>query len=259
MAQARVLILRTAGTNCDEETVHAFELVGARAERVHVNRLIEEPALLGEYQILALAGGFSYGDDLGAGRILANQLAHHFREEVGEFVSSGRLVLGICNGFQVLVKAGLLPAVNHDTVAATGQATITYNDSGKFEDRWIHLEPSTNKCVFIEPGKRLYLPIAHGEGKVCFASPELMEQMQAAGQVAFRYVDADGNFGGYPVNPNGSTDHIAALCDPTGRVLGMMPHPERFVHRTHHPHWTRTQVDEPDGLGIFRQAVGYFG
>jgi len=283
MAQVKVIVLRTAGTNCDEETCHAFQLAGAQAQRVHVNRLIEEPRLLHNYQILALPGGFSYGDDIAAGKILANQLIHHFRAQVEEFIAADKLVIGICNGFQVLVKAGILPGLNEPALAARGyaahqehahaaqdyttqeggngaiqQATITYNDSGKFEDRWVYLEPGTDKCVFINPGERIYLPVAHGEGKVCFAEEAILEQVKKDGLVAFRYVDKEGNFGGYPVNPNGSTDHIAGLCDPTGRVLGLMPHPERHVHPTHHPRWTREKRDKGDGLNIFENAVKYF-
>jgi phosphoribosylformylglycinamidine synthase subunit PurQ / glutaminase len=256
MSNIKVLVLRTAGTNCDQETCHAFQLAGAQAEALHVNRLIEQPSLLDNYQILALPGGFSYGDDIAAGKILANQLIHHLRDAVRRFIDSNKLVLGICNGFQVLVKAGILPNLPGQNGSA--QATITYNDSGKYEDRWVHLQPATDKCVFIQPGQRLYLPVAHGEGKVCFASPEILEQLKAQGQIAFRYVDENGNFGDFPVNPNGSTDHIAGLCDPTGRVLGLMPHPERFVHKTHHPRWTRTDISQPDGLTLFTNAVHFF-
>jgi phosphoribosylformylglycinamidine synthase subunit PurQ / glutaminase len=263
MAQVKVMVLRTAGTNCDQEMCHAFELAGATAERVHVNQLIAAPGQLQNYQVLALPGGFSYGDDIAAGKILANQLVHHFRESVQEFIGAGKLVLGVCNGFQVLVKAGLLPALpgGMGSNGTVQQATITYNDSGKFEDRWVYMQPATNKCVFVNAERRVYLPVAHGEGKVCFADEAMLEQVRAGGQVAFRYVDENGAAGGYPINPNGSTDHIAGLCDPTGRVLGLMPHPERFVHRTHHPRWTRQtgSAAEPDGLGIFFNAVKYFG
>ncbi|KPK78193.1 MAG: phosphoribosylformylglycinamidine synthase [Phycisphaerae bacterium SM23_30] len=262
MTQVKVLVLRTAGTNCDVETCYAFELAGARAQRVHVNRLIENPGLLEGYQILALPGGFSYGDDIAAGRILANQLVHHFRDEVRAFIDADKLVIGICNGFQVLVMTGILPGLpNPENDGVAQQATLACNDSGKFEDRWVYLQPGSNKCVFVEPDRRIYLPVAHGEGKLCFAQPKLLEQARANGQVAFRYVDAEGRFGAYPINPNGSTDHIAGLCDATGRVLGMMPHPERHVHRTHHPHWTRLTEQEPqklNGLSIFANAVRYF-
>ncbi|MBN1766720.1 MAG: phosphoribosylformylglycinamidine synthase I [Sedimentisphaerales bacterium] len=256
MTNLNVLVLRAAGTNCDQETCFAFEQAGATARTVHVNRLIAEPKLLHDYQILVVPGGFSYGDDVAAGRILANQLIHHFRDMVREFIDADKLVLGICNGFQVLVKSGLLPGGNHNGNGLN--TTITYNDSGKFEDRWVWLEPGTDKCVFITPGRRIYLPIAHGEGKVCFAEDTVLEQVKQQGQVAFRYVDRDGRFGDYPVNPNGSIDHIAGLCDATGRVMGLMPHPERFIHKTHHPRWTREPIEDPDGLTIFQNAVNYF-
>ena len=259
MADIKVLVLRTAGTNCDQEACHAFELAGATTEKLHVNRLIENPSLLENYQILALPGGFSYGDDIAAGKILANQLLHHFSDQVKDFISSDKLVIGICNGFQVLVKTGLLPGSAVATPnCKTQQATITHNDSGKFEDRWIYLEPGTSNCVFVDPKRRLYLPIAHGEGKVCFADDEVYNKVVANGQIAFRYVDKDGQFGEYPINPNGSTDHIAGLTDETGRVLGLMPHPERFVHKTHHPRWTRESINDPDGMTIFDNAVKYF-
>jgi len=260
MTQVKVLVLRTAGTNCDEETCHAFHLAGAQAERVHVNRLIEQPKLLADYQILSIPGGFSYGDDIAAGIILANQLIHHLRDTVKEFIDADKLVLGICNGFQVLVKAGLLPALpngNHNGVLQ--QTTITINDSGKYEDRWVYLQPGTDKCIFINPNERIYIPIAHAEGKVCFTDDSVLQQVRDNGQVAFRYVDKDGQFGDFPVNPNGSTDHIAGLCDPTGRVLGLMPHPERHVHQTHHSHWTRPEAkNDHNGLSIFTNAVNYF-
>jgi phosphoribosylformylglycinamidine synthase len=259
MAKPKALVLRTAGTNCDEETCYAFELEAAAAERVHVNRLIAEPSLLASYQVLVLPGGFSYGDDISAGKILANQLVHHFADAVRHFIEADKLVLGICNGFQVLVKAGiLLGLADGSRPDMAQQATITYNDSGKFEDRWVYLLPGTDKCVFIEPGRTLYLPVAHGEGKVCFTNDDALQQVRSSEQVAFRYVDGDDRFGGYPVNPNGSVDHIAGLCDSTGRVLGLMPHPERFVHRTHHPRWTRRDVPNPDGRSIFANAIRYF-
>ncbi len=258
MAQVKALILKSAGTNCDMETAYAFELAGAQADCYHVNRLIEEPAILKQYQVMAIPGGFSYGDDIAAGRILANQLVHHFHDEVKEFIHTDKLVIGICNGFQVLVKAGLLPALEEADGAGRQQATITHNDSARYEDRWVYLEPKTDRCVFIDQKRRIYLPVAHGEGKVCFETPEVLDRLKAAGQVAFQYVNSQGQSGGYPVNPNGSTDHIAGLCDPTGRVLGLMPHPERFVHRTNHPRWTREAIEKPDGLTLFENAVNYF-
>jgi phosphoribosylformylglycinamidine synthase subunit PurQ / glutaminase len=265
MEIVKAIVLRAAGINCDMETQYALELAGAQTHRVHINRIIENSDLLHEFQILVFPGGFSYGDDVAAGKILANQVIHHLSGPIREFIGAGKLVLGICNGFQVLVKAGILPGTNSG--ANEQQVTITNNDSGKYEDRWVWLEPQGDKCVFIQPGRRIYLPIAHGEGKVVTRDGIVLEQLKAAGQIAFKYVDDAGKEGGFPVNPNGSVDSIAGLTDTTGRVLGLMPHPERFVRPTQHPHWTRDSGlvirdsdCEPrvcDGMTIFNNAVKY--
>ncbi len=222
---------------------------------MHINRLIDNKPLLDRFHILVVPGGFSYGDDVAAGRILANQMRHHLYEAVRKFINDGKLVLGICNGFQVLVKCGLLGGNG----TGSGQSvTITYNDSGKFEDRWVYLAPQTDRCVFIEQARQIYLPIAHGEGKVATKSESEVKELQDGGFVAFKYVDKDGGQGGYPVNPNGSMGSIAGLTDSTGRVMGMMPHPERFVRATQHPHWTRLENrGQGDGISIFRNAVNY--
>lgn len=260
MTQVKAIVLRAAGINCDLETEFALELAGAQAERVHVNRLIEKPGLLDEYQIIVFPGGFSYGDDVAAGKILANQIIHHLSDSIRAFTEAGKLVLGICNGFQVLVKAGILPGDEEAGSKAGRQSvSITDNDSGKFEDRWVYLEPATDKCVFIEPGRRIYLPIAHAEGKVVVRDEATLESLKSAEQIAFRYVDRDGCEGGFPVNPNGSVDSIAGLTDATGRVLGLMPHPERFMRYTQHPHWSRleSKQDDADGMTIFSNAVRF--
>jgi phosphoribosylformylglycinamidine synthase I len=255
MAEVKAIVLRAAGINCDVETEHALELAGAQTQRVHINRMIEDKSLLDKYHILVFPGGFSYGDDVAAGKILANQVINHLYEPVQKFIEDGKLVLGICNGFQVLVKAGILPGGNS---TAEQEVTITYNDSGKFEDRWVYLAPKTDKCVFIEPGKQIYLPVAHAEGKVVTKDKETLEKLKSEGHIAFKYVDETGNEGGYPVNPNGSVDSIAGLTDATGRVLGLMPHPERYIRPTQHPRWTRLRdkVDS-DGTIIFNNAVKY--
>ncbi len=254
MNEVKAIVLRAAGINCDMETEYALELAGAAAERVHVNRLIEDKGALEDFQILVFPGGFSYGDDVAAGKILANQIVHHLREPIQKFIDDGKLVLGICNGFQVLVKAGILPGtINHES-----RVTITYNDSGKFEDRWVYLAPQTERCIFIESGRGIYLPIAHGEGKVVTYDEDTLEELKSEGHIAFKYVDENGEEGGYPVNPNGSVDSIAGLTDTTGRVLGLMPHPERHVRHTQHPHWSRLKDgDEPDGMTIFNNAVKF--
>jgi phosphoribosylformylglycinamidine synthase len=264
MAQPRVLILRAPGTNCDGETVYAFERAGGRVERWHVNRLFESPGRLGDFQILCLPGGFSYGDDIAAGRILGNQLRHHLQDRLREFKADGRLVLGICNGFQVLIRSGLLLPLDAD---CTAPATLAWNESGKFEDRWVPLYVSSHKSVFFAGIESLYLPVAHAEGKFVPRDKELLEGLAAGGQVVLRY----GARGGadplfamapqapYPDNPNGSLADIAGVCDETGRVCGLMPHPERHIDPTQHPRWTRRPpATAGDGLRVFQNAVGYF-
>ncbi|MBE0537917.1 MAG: phosphoribosylformylglycinamidine synthase I [Phycisphaerae bacterium] len=260
MEQVRAIVVRAAGINCDMETEHAFRLAGAEVDRVHVNRIIETPGMLEGYQIFVLPGGFSYGDDVAAGKILANQMVHHLADALRKFIDDGKLVLGICNGFQVLVKTQILPGLAPIGGSDTSQqpVSITNNDSGKYEDRWVYLEPVSEECVFISPGRRLYLPVAHGEGKVVARDSAILDRLEAEGHVAFRYVDAEGRQGPFPINPNGSPNSVAGLTDSTGRVLGLMPHPERFVHRTQHPHWTRrANRDDADGMSVFSNAVAY--
>jgi phosphoribosylformylglycinamidine synthase I len=270
-AQPRVLILRTAGTNCDGETAYAFERAGARPQSLHVNRLVREPGLLNDYQILAIPGGFSYGDDIAAGRILANQIAHHLAEPMRRFVEAGRPVIGICNGFQVQVKTNLLPGAVGGREGLT--CTLAHNDCGRFIDRWVRLAARPGPCVWTkdlgnESGNRgeaasyIELPIAHGEGKFVPADDAVRRTLWENGQVALVYVRADGSSAGgqAPDNPNGSVDAIAGVCDPSGLVFGLMPHPERYVDALQHPAWTRRRVagdlpEEGQGLQVFRNAV----
>ncbi len=261
-APPKVLVLRTAGTNCDRETVHAWELAGAVPRRIHVRELIEQPGLLDEFAILTIPGGFSYGDDISAGKILATQMIHHLSDALARFVESGKLVLGICNGFQVLVKAGLLPgplAPTGETPRIAGEpgrqaVTLTQNDSARFEDRWIRLR-SARASAFAPAGVILEMPIAHGEGKLVTCDETVRRQIAEQGRIALTYCDAECKPGRYPINPNGSQDDIAGLTDATGRVLGLMPHPERHVHKTQHPLWTRRSEDRADGRIIFESAV----
>ena len=259
MTAPRALVLRAAGTNCDRETQHALELAGFAAERVHVFRLMEKPDQLKEFQFLVIPGGFSYGDDVAAGKILANQMLHRLADALNEFLSAGKLMLGICNGFQVMIKSGLLPWGRVVPGEAHREATLAWNDSGKFEDRWVHLRVDSDKCVFLPKGEQIALPVAHGEGKFVPADDGVLRRLGDADQVAARYVDQMGHPGGYPVNPNGSIDDIAGICDPTGRVMGLMPHPERFVEITHHPQWTRREVLRADGRIFFERAFAYLG
>ena len=253
------LILRTAGTNCGDETAYAFERAGARAVSLHVNRLIADKRLLDAFQLLAIPGGFSYGDDIAAGRILANQIAHHLRDRLQAFIESGRPVIGICNGFQVLVKTDLLPG---SLAGRSGQTcTLAHNDCGRFVDRWIHLEARGQKCIWTAGLAALELPVAHGEGKFVPADEGVRRALWDQEQVALVYTKVDGTAaqGRFPDNPNGSVDDIAGVCDSTGLVLGLMPHPERHVDPLQHPAWTRRHPlpAAGEGLGVFENAVQY--
>ena len=261
ICKPKAIILRTAGTNCDYETRFALEKAGADVDLVHVNQLVKDKGLLNSYHIFVLPGGFTYGDDIAAGKVLANQLRHHLLDELTRFVDDGKLVIGICNGFQVLIKMGLLPGINgtQPTLNEYRQEfTLTYNDSNKFEDRWVYLKSLSDKSVFIDKDCLLYVPIAHAEGKFVAGNGGELKNLGKSGQIIFKYVDKDGNIANYPWNPNGSLDNIAGICDSTGRVLGMMPHPERYIEPTQHPRWTREGLKaEGDGIAIFRNAVNY--
>jgi phosphoribosylformylglycinamidine synthase len=248
MMKPKTLILRTAGTNCDEETAYAFELAGASPERVHLNRILENPRAIAAYQILAIPGGFSYGDDIAAGRIFANQIVHHLRDAVRGFIDAGKAVIGICNGFQVLIKTDLLPG---PIAGREGQTcTLTNNASGRFVDRWILLKRRSAKCIWTEGIDSLELPIAHGEGRFVPAYEAVRQALWEEDRVALTY---DGD------NPNGSVDDIAGITDASGLVLGLMPHPERFVTPLQHPAWGRQKLLEKgaqgSGLILFTNAV----
>ena len=250
MNKVRVLIIRAPGTNCDHESAYAFELAGAETELVHVNRLIGGDKKLADFHILVIPGGFTYGDDIAGGKVLANELKLKLGDEINQFVASGGLILGICNGFQVMVKMGLLPEPSMD---ARPQLTLTANDSGRFECRWVNLSVNkASRCVFTEGIDRLYLPVAHGEGKIV-APPETLSAQNSA----LFYTDNRGNTGaGYPHNPNGSANDIAGICDSSGRVFALMPHPERHIRGTQHPQWTRFGAREyGDGFRIFQNAI----
>ena len=255
MAKPRALILRAPGSNCDQEAQFAFEQAGALADRIHIQRLREQPKLLLQYQVLTIPGGFTYGDDVGAGKILACQLSHFLGDMLRQFRGRERLILGICNGFQAILKAGLLLPPDDDGPLAT----LAHNECGKFEDRWIHLEANAERCPFLKGYTRMYVPVAHGEGRFIVREPWILRGLEETGQVVLRYVNGDGGAPSYPANPNGSQGNVAGICDASGRVLGLMPHPERHVLPTQHPQWTRTGLaPEGDGLRLFRNAVEYF-
>jgi phosphoribosylformylglycinamidine synthase len=255
MAKPRALVLRAPGANCDAEAQFAFEQAGAVAESLHINRLREQPARLQEFQILVIPGGFTYGDDVAAGKILANELQHFLGAALHQFRAKEKLILGICNGFQVLLKAGLLLPPDEDGPLAT----LAHNAQGRFEDRWIHLQARAGRCVFLKGYERLHVPIAHGEGRFVCRADWILKGLDQAGQIVLRYVDAEGRPGPYPINPNGAQGDVAGLCDVSGRVLGLMPHPERHVLPTQHPSWTRKGLAaEGEGMRLFRNAVEYF-
>jgi phosphoribosylformylglycinamidine synthase len=252
MPQPRILILRAPGTNCDAETAHAFALAGGLPEVWHLNRLLAAPQGVHAFQVLCLPGGFSYGDDVAAGRIFANEIRHHLSEVLNEFRDAGKLILGICNGFQVLIKSGLL-----DTDDPQGPgASLTWNDSGRYIDRWVGLRVTSPQCVFLTGLEELYLPIAHAEGRFVTRDADTLQRFERAGQLVLRYAEVQGTVS--PYNPNGAQADVAGMCDATGRVFGLMPHPERFVDFTQHPQWTRlSERGEGLGLALFRNAVRY--
>jgi len=250
MNKVKTLILRAPGTNCDEETVFAFQQAGADVSLVHVNQLIRGEDRLADFRILVIPGCFTYGDDGAAGKVLANELKLKLGEDVIRFIEDGRLILGICNGFQVLMKAGFLPESSN---GGSPQLTLAANDSGKFECRWVYLGVNKQSpCVFTKGIESMYLPVAHAEGKLVTLTGSLSDLNEV-----LHYTDEQGNIeAGYPYNPNGSAGNIAGICDASGRVFGLMPHPERHIRGTQHPRWTRLGAREyGDGFLIFRNAV----
>lgn len=252
MKKVKTLILRAPGTNCDVETAFAFQQAGSEITLVHVNELIHRRQRLADYRIVVIPGGFTYGDDLGAGKVLANELKLKLGDDIRKFVENGGLILGICNGFQVMAKAGILPDVS---LSSHQKLTLTTNDSGRFECRWVHLAANKESpCVFTKGIDRMYLPVAHGEGKV-IAEADVLSKLNAV----LYYTDEQGNRGaGYPFNPNGSVMNIAGVCDSSGRVFALMPHPERHIRGTQHPRWAGQSAKQyGDGFQIFLNAVDW--
>lgn len=254
----RALVITGFGINCEGETETAFLRAGATTTRLHLNDLIESPEYLHEHHVLAIPGGFSFGDDVASGKIFANRLRYKLGDHIRNFVDEGKLVIGICNGFQVVVKMGLLPRFEEEF---SQEVTLTHNDSGRFEDRWVNLksDPAT-RCVWLKGIGTIEMPIRHGEGKFLVRDDATLERLRNAGQIALRYATPDGfpAKGEFPANPNGSVDDIAGICDPTGRVFGLMPHPEAYLDHTNHPRWTRLPAQASGaGLKIFTNAVEF--
>lgn len=240
----RALVMGGYGLNCDAETAHVFRLAGAQTERVHINQLTSGKVGLADFDILAFIGGFSWADDHGAGVILATKLRRHLERDLEAFVGRGGYVIGICNGFQALVNLGLLPALGGTRFRR--EVALTYNDCGNFRNEWVHLRAEDSPCVFTRGLDALELPVRHAEGKLV-ADPETLARLEEGRQVVLRYARPDGRPAGgeFPYNPNGSMNDIAGICDPTGRVFGLMPHPEAFSHYTNHPDWTRRVWADP--------------
>ncbi|MBW2078625.1 MAG: phosphoribosylformylglycinamidine synthase subunit PurQ [Deltaproteobacteria bacterium] len=269
MKAVRALVLTGYGLNCDYETDFSLKIAGANSERLHINELLGASKAgarirLDDYHILVFGGGFSWADDHGAGVIMATRLRYNIGEEIEEFIGKGKLILGICNGFQALVNFGLLPGINGDY--RSRRVAITYNDSGNFINTWIKLKVlEDSRCVFTRGISALELPVRHGD-----AEKEVIDELFEHHQVSMQYVDAQGNLaqGRWPLNPNGSLYDIAGICDSTGRIFGLMPHPEAYNHYTNHPDWAakREQLaregktiesEEGEGIAIFRNAVQY--
>ena len=265
MKKVNVLVLTGYGINCEEETKFAFQMAGARADIVHINDLVDGRKSLKDCQILAFPGGFSYGDDTGSGNAFANRIKNHLWEEVASFVQKDRLVIGICNGFQIMVNLGLLPAF--EGKYGHRQVALTHNNSARYMARWVDLEVKSNS-PWLQDIKKISLPIAHGEGKF-FAPGELLQELNEKRLIALYYVTGEMcAYQNLEPNPNGSLENIAGITDESGRLLGMMPHPERAIDFTHLPNWSllkekykregREIPQEGPGLQIFKNAVRYF-
>ena len=265
MSEPRILILHATGTNRDREAAQACVLAGGEAEIVHVNQLRDRSRRLSDYQMLVLPGGFSYGDDLGAGKLWAIDLSHVLRDQVRPFIEAGRPVIGICNGFQALVKSGWLPgALPGDTPAGIkisedhARATLARNASNRFECRWVWLEPNPESpCVFTQNlTKRIYCPVAHGEGRFVPRDDAVLTTLEQLNLVAVRYVTSNGEPATYPENPNGSVADIAGICNASGTVFGLMPHPEDHILPEQHPRWTRGERGNL-GIALFGNGIRY--
>lgn len=249
----KALVLYGYGINCENESRYAIEKSGGKADILHLNAVLEKPKLLEDYNMLMVPGGFSFGDDLGSGKVFGNKMKFRLKEGLEEFISAGKLILGICNGFQVIVKMGLLPEPDFQQ-----RVSLTTNDSGHYEDRWVFLKANTDSpCVFTKGIEYIYVPVRHGEGKFIPRDDDVLDALGKNRQVVFQYVDDRGELAGFPWNPNGSVRNIAGICDRSGRIFGMMPHPEAFNIVENCPAWVKGAIKEPLGLRLFKNAAEY--
>ena len=264
--QVKAIVIAGNGTNCEREVAFACQLAGADvSDIVHVAELLAGRVRLEDYHFLNLAGGFLDGDDLGSAKAGANRLLHAniagtketIADQIDRFVADGKLVMGVCNGFQLMVKMGLLPRLAGDTKQS---CSLTFNDGGRFEDRWTWLKVDPESpCIFTSGLDAVYLPVRHGEGKFVTDNKGTRMQLEQQHLAVVKYADSDLQpTMQYPDNPNGSEAAIAGICDPTGRLFGLMPHPEAYIHRTHHPRWTREELPEEGmGLWLYQNAIRF--
>lgn len=274
MATPKALIITGYGINCEEETAKAFIQNGALANIVHINDLIAAPQKLKEYQIMAFPGGFSYGDDTGSGNAMANKIRNNINDEILAFAREDKLIIGLCNGFQILVNLGLVPAT--DNQYGQREVALMPNKTARYECRWVHLKKTSQKCIWTRDIEMIHLPIAHGEGNF-YTDTQTLKKLHANDQIVWKYIREDGTPANneFPFNPNGALEDIAGICDDSGRILGMMPHPERFNSFTNEEGWTLTKekliradlsrhgMEKPlpktgAGLKLFHNAVKYF-
>lgn len=266
--RVKSIVITGNGTNCEMEMAHACRLAGsAEVDIVHISELLCGKKRLDDYHFLNLPGGFLDGDDLGSAKAGANRIIHaeikggkeKLYAQFVKFIDDGKLILGVCNGFQLMIKLGLLPAFGRDY--STQTVTLTFNDSGRFEDRWVYLRINgDSRCVFTKDLEKIYLPVRNGEGKIVTENRTVLERLHANNHIVMQYSDENYEEAtmDYPGNPNGSVDAIAGICDETGRIFGLMPHPEAYLHYTNHPRWTRENLpEEGAGLSIFRNAVDF--
>jgi phosphoribosylformylglycinamidine synthase len=262
MSKPNILIVTGYGVNCEAESAHAWKLAGAEPKQVHLNDLLENPDQLADFQAMMFIGGFSYGDHMTSGHVFALRVKHHMQEQLQAFIDAGKLIIGICNGFQVMVKMGLLPGL--DGAFFEPKLALMQNDCGTFQNFWCDIRFEENSpCVFTQGLGTILLPIRHGEGKIFTLDAELLDRLEKEGCVAARYVDEENQpTQAFPANPNGSLNAIAGLCDPSGRIFGMMPHPEAYLFPENHPNWDQEKLNDqlPEkglGLKLFENAVQF--